>query len=71
MNVETDLKYLKQAMDMGVGILSIRQFHKGAFNWEEIGDEIMDAMQDVIKGSTAPVSAGSGTDNAQVQRMTD
>ena len=69
MKVETDLKYLKQAMDTGMGILFIRQFHKGAFNWEEIGDEIMDAMQDVIKGSS--VSAGPSTANAQVQAMTD
>jgi hypothetical protein len=69
--VETDLKYAKMAMDTGEGLVFIRQFHKGTFNWDEINEEVMDAMQDVIKGSTAPVSAGSGTDNAQVQRMTD
>ena len=47
--LETDLKYCKAAMDSGVGLVFVRQFHKGIFNWDEVSQEVLDALEFVIK----------------------
>ena len=60
--LETDLKYCKAAMDSGVGLVFVRQFHKGIFNWDEVSQEVLDALEFVIKAE-----AGVPTDAAGMQ----